>query len=87
MTDVLKMIVEPATRQWQGELRHELTGHILPFWRNKVCDPYGGFFGMVDSDGVVDRNAPRSAVVNARILWSFAAATRRIGGGLYASSS
>jgi cellobiose epimerase len=73
------MVMETATTRWEVRVRRELTGNILPFWMNKVTDPDGGFYGLVDFDGVVDRAAPRSAVVNTRILWTFAAASRLIG--------
>jgi len=38
----------------------------------------GGFFGTVHSDLAVDKEAPRSCVVNARILWTYSAAARLI---------
>ncbi len=41
--------------------------------------PEGGFYGAMDSSGVVDKEADRGAVLNARILWSFAAAYRVLG--------
>jgi mannobiose 2-epimerase len=37
----------------------------------------GGFYGAVLCDGTVDKEAPRGAVLNARILWTFSAAARR----------
>lgn len=59
--------------------RRELETSILPFWAGRMRDPAGGFFGAAGVDGVVDRSAPRSAVVNARILWTFSTATRLLG--------
>jgi len=73
------MIPESAVVPWSAVVRHELTGNILPFWMNKVTDPDGGFYGQVDSNGIVDRSAPRAAVLNTRILWTFSAATRLVG--------
>lgn len=66
---------------WAAEIREELSGNILPFWRDRMTDPNGGFFGAADCDGVVDRSAPRSVVVNARILWTFSTAVRVLGAG------
>ena len=37
-------------------------------------DPKGGFYGEVLSDGTVLGDAPRGVILNARIIWSFAAA-------------
>ena len=62
---------------WQQELRQELTGNILPFWIQHVCDPEnGGFYGALSNDLVINNQAPRSAILTARILWTFSAAYR-----------
>ena len=59
---------------WQQELRQELTGNILPFWIQHVCDPEnGGFYGALSNDLVINNQAPRSAILTARILWTFSA--------------
>ena len=50
----------------------ELTS-ILNYWLT-LKDPQGGFYGEVLSDGTVLHNAPRGVILNARIIWSFAAA-------------
>lgn len=65
--------------EMRDEILRELTGNILPFWQGRLRDPKGGFFGAADCDGIVDERAPRAAVVNARILWTFATATRVLG--------
>ena len=62
---------------WRRQVEQELTGDILPFWLKYTLDrERGGFYGQVDNDGHVDRDAPRSAVLNTRILWTFSAAYR-----------
>lgn len=61
------------------EVQQELTGNILPFWTARTPDPkYGGFVGRVGPDGNPDPEAPRGAILNARILWTFAAAYRQL---------
>ncbi len=48
---------------------------ILDYWINHSIDVQnGGFYGRIDNDNTVDRTAPKGSVLNARILWSFAAA-------------
>jgi mannobiose 2-epimerase len=42
-------------------------------------DERGGFFGYLGDDGKADPAAPKGAVLNARILWTFSAALRRFG--------
>jgi mannobiose 2-epimerase len=56
----------------------ELRGDILPFWLRHARDrERGGFFGEISNDLVVRRNAPRGALLSARILWTFSATYRR----------
>jgi cellobiose epimerase len=62
------------------EARELLEGNILPFWAERMADNVrGGFFGRMSGDGQLDTEAPRGAILNARILWSFAAAYRVLG--------
>ena len=65
--------METKTEQFLREVRAELEENILPFWL-KMQDPRGGFYGDMRTGGKIDRDAPRGAVLNARIIWSFAAA-------------
>lgn len=59
------------------ELQSELTENILPFWLNKMVDEHnGGFLGRIDGNGNPIPTAEKGAVLNARILWAFAAAYR-----------
>ncbi|MCC8072313.1 MAG: AGE family epimerase/isomerase [Bacteroidales bacterium] len=44
-----------------------------------MVDPRGGFYGHRDAHDVLDPDAPKGAILNARILWSFAAAARATG--------
>lgn len=66
-------------KSMRAEILRELTDNILPFWQGRMRDPNGGFYGAADCDGIVDKRAPRASVVNARILWTFATATRVLG--------
>lgn len=56
---------------------HELTQHILPYWAARMVDhEQGGFLGRIDGHDRVHPEAPKGAVLNARILWTFAAVAR-----------
>lgn len=61
------------------EIKKELESNILPFWIEKMQDPTGGFFGRIDGEGYLHKEAEKSAVLNTRILWSFSAAYRVLG--------
>jgi len=55
----------------------ELTEGILPYWMaHTLDDEHGGFVGRITHEGRVVAGAPRAAVLNTRILWTFAAAGR-----------
>ncbi|MEP7346245.1 MAG: AGE family epimerase/isomerase, partial [Gemmatimonadaceae bacterium] len=63
-----------------SELEMELTQRILPYWMTHAVDDLrGGFAGLIDADNVADPLAPKGAILNARILWTFAAAERVLG--------
>jgi mannobiose 2-epimerase len=48
---------------------------ILDYWTIYAVDQeHGGFYGKISNDNSVERTAAKGAVLNARILWSFAAA-------------
>jgi mannobiose 2-epimerase len=67
-------------------VERELRGNVLPFWMDRVVDRVnGGFYGRVDGDLTVRNEVERSAVVNARILWTFSAAYRAYGATEYES--
>jgi mannobiose 2-epimerase len=64
-------------QKWRNRIEHELLDNILPFWINHTVDEVnGGFYGAVTNDLQVLNEQPRSAVLYARILWTFAAAYR-----------
>jgi mannobiose 2-epimerase len=71
---------------FRRQLEEELTGNILPFWMTHVVDKVnGGFYGAVTNDMQVLNEVPRSAVLCARILWTFATAYQILGGEHYLS--
>jgi mannobiose 2-epimerase len=62
----------------RNELEAELTTNILPFWMQHVADEvYGGFYGALTNDLQVRNDVPRSAVLCARILWTYSRAHRQ----------
>ena len=51
--------------------------NILRFWQERMVDrEHGGFYGRIDANEVLHKDAEKGAILNARILWSFSAAYR-----------
>lgn len=62
-----------------AKLKTELVQHILPFWMQKMTDhEQGGFYGRMDGNNRLIIDAPKGGILNARILWTFAAAYREL---------
>ena len=54
-----------------------LTDNILSFWLNHIQDhKRGGWYGRMTGRGELVKDAPRGAVLYARLLWTFSAAYR-----------
>ena len=59
------------------EMQDVLEKNILRFWLERMMDHLnGGFHGRIDGKGTLIAGAERGAILNARILWAFAAAYR-----------
>lgn len=68
----------------KAEMLTMLDDNILNFWLTQMTDHEGGgFYGRADALGRVEKEAPRGAVLNARILWAFSAAYRVTGNEKY----
>ena len=72
------MNMENRTDIFLQEVRECLTENILPYWL-RLKDPRGGFYGEVTADGTVQYDAPRGVILNARLIWTFAAAYKALG--------
>jgi mannobiose 2-epimerase len=65
---------------FRRQLQEELTGNILPFWMTRSVDKVnGGFYGALTNDLEIHNEVPRSAILCARILWTYATAYRKLG--------
>ncbi len=70
-------------QQLCAEVIENLRTNILPYWTDRMTDPRGGFYGRRDGNDRLDPDAPKGAILNARILWAFSAAYRVIGDNAY----
>lgn len=53
-----------------NEIKAHLLNSISPFWK-KLKDDKGGFYGYMDFDLKVDKEALKGVILNSRILWFF----------------
>lgn len=51
--------------------KHHLETVILPFWKNLRDDTWGGFYGYMDQQLKLDKQAEKGCILNSRILWFF----------------
>ena len=59
------------------EMQDVLENNILRFWLDQMMDyEHGGFYGRMDGNGELHKDAEKGAILNARILWAFSAAFR-----------
>jgi len=66
-----------TAHQLKTSARQVLEENILPFWSQRMVDnEHGGFYGRIDGHNILHPEAEKGAVLNARILWTFASATR-----------
>lgn len=62
------------------ECTEELKGHIIPFWNALRDDEYGGFYGQMDKELVLDKKGTKGVILNSRILWFYSSVYRVLGG-------
>lgn len=60
----------------KNEIRQQLELKILPFWMKLKDEAYGGFYGYVDNDLQVNKEADKGCILNSRILWTFSTSAR-----------
>ena len=71
-------VFEPSMRNELSLFRKEMElelEHILAYWmQHAVDEEHGGFYGRISNENKVTPRAPKGAVLNSRILWTFSAA-------------
>ena len=54
-----------------SEVRNHLETKILPFWKNLRDNEYGGYYGYMDYDLNLNKEAIKGCILNSRIMWFF----------------
>ena len=61
---------------FKQEVEQELLTHILPFWMRMQDKENGGFYGLIDYELCINKQADKGSIALNRFLWSFSAAYR-----------
>ena len=61
------------------EMREHLCDRLIPFWIKLRDTEHGGYYGWMDSELHVDREAVKGCILNSRILWFFSNAAMCLG--------
>jgi len=54
-----------------NEIKNELLNHIVPFWDSLEDKENGGFYGFMDNNLKLDKNAEKGVILHSRILWFY----------------
>ena len=54
-----------------NEVKEQLIGKIIPFWKSLKDDTYGGFYGEMNYDLDILHCSIKGGIFNSRILWFF----------------
>lgn len=77
------MTIGDRLTEYRKDLKKELE-NILAYWMQYTVDEQeGGFIGRIDSKNLIHTDAPKGAVLNSRILWTFSAAGNLTGHAAY----
>jgi mannobiose 2-epimerase len=75
---------ETLLRTLCREVNECLTQNILSFWLNNMLDTKrGGWYGRMTGKALIEEDAPRGAILYARLLWTFSAAYRVLDDSVY----
>ncbi len=77
--DELKLSISKADVVFfEQKVKEVLFENIIPFWLKYSKDEeHGGFWGRIDNTGRPLPDAPKSLILNARILWTFSVLYRK----------
>ena len=63
-------------KEWQNQFRKELQERIIPFWQGLKDEAFGGYYGLLDFDLKLDKQAVKGCILNSRIRWFFSSAAK-----------
>jgi mannobiose 2-epimerase len=64
---------DKTVKDFCTKVKKELFENIIPFWIDRTQDNQnGGYYGKISNDLKIIADAPKSLILNSRILWTFA---------------
>ena len=52
-------------------MKKEFNDHVIPFWKGMIDEEKGGYYGLVDYNLNLDKDAEKGCILNSRIMWFF----------------
>lgn len=69
------MIENDILEKFKSDVDVEAKGNILNYWINNTVDnEHGGFYGFINNNQYIDKEADKGGILNFRILWTFSKA-------------
>ena len=68
-------------------MEREFFDHVIPFWQSKADTVHGGFYGLLNFDLELDKEAEKGCILNSRILWFFSNAYLELGDESYLATA
>ena len=62
---------ETRYKELVTKVKNHLTNDIIPFWKGLRDDVYGGYYGFLSYDLMLNKEAEKGCILNSRILWFF----------------
>lgn len=59
------------TQDFTSQVKQHLQDKLLPFWLGLKDQEFGGFYGYMDYNLNLDKQAVKGCILNSRILWTF----------------
>lgn len=59
-------------QKMREEIAEHLTKDLIPFWKSLRDNEYGGYYGWMDYEHRIDKQAVKGCILNSRITWFFA---------------
>lgn len=71
LSETCDSLFQNGEAMFVNEIKQHLTNDIIPFWQGLKDEEFGGYYGFMDFDLTLDKQAFKGCILNSRILWFF----------------